>query len=159
MTGAVIGIGNPDCGDDAAGHRVVQQLRGRLPAAVRLESESGEAASLLARIEGEPFVFLVDACTSGATPGAVHRFDASGAPLPAGRHGLSTHGVGLAEALELARALGTLPARCIVYAIEGIVFAVGAPVSAAVAAAVPLVANRLCDEVAAVAAGSWPPHA
>ena len=57
-------------------------------------------------------------------------------PLPRGALGMSTHGFGLAEALELARALGQLPRRCIVYAIEGASFETGAPLSPEVAAAV-----------------------
>ena len=115
MTAVVIGIGNPDCGDDAAGRLVGRLLRGRLPHSIRIEETDGEATSLLARLEGKDWAYLIDACASGAAPGTLHRFDASRAPLPAARFGFSTHGMGLPDAIELARALGTLPPRCIVY--------------------------------------------
>ncbi|MFA6207521.1 MAG: hydrogenase maturation protease, partial [Methylocystis sp.] len=68
-------------------------------------------------------------------------------PLPRAAFGASTHGFGLAEALELARALGVLPPRCIVYAIEGEIFDIGAPMSPAVAAAVAVVADRLRADI------------
>ena len=148
MTAVVIGIGNPDCGDDAAGRLVGRLLRGRLPHSIRIEETDGEATSLLARLEGKDWAYLIDACASGAAPGTLHRFDASRAPLPAARFGFSTHGMGLPDAIELARALGTLPPRCIVYAVEGIAFEAGAPLSPAVARSLPSLAERLCHDIA-----------
>jgi hydrogenase maturation protease len=63
---------------------------------------------------------------------------------------LSTHGFGLAEAIELARALGGLPPRCVVYAIEGSSFEEGAALSPPVVAAAAEVARRLCGEIIAL---------
>ena len=57
------------------------------------------------------------------------------------------HGFGLNEAIELARALGQLPPRCIVFAIEGEAFETGAGLSSAVAAAVREVTDRLSAEL------------
>lgn len=145
----VIGLGNPDRGDDAAGRAVARTLAGTLPAGVEVIEEDGEATALLARLEGANAVWLVDASASGAAPGTLRRFDAGAAPLPAGAFGLSTHGFGLVEAVELARALGTLPRRCIVHAIEGAAFAPGAPLTPAVADAVAKAAARLRAEIAA----------
>jgi hydrogenase maturation protease len=143
----VIGIGNPGRGDDGAGHLVVKLLQGALPDGTELVEHDGEPASLLSKIDGISAAFLVDACASGAPEGTVHRFDVAAAPLPQGAFGLSTHGLGLAEAVELARALGQLPSQCIVYAIEGRSFEVGAPLSPRVAAAAADVAQRLRAEV------------
>ena len=143
----VIGIGNPDRGDDGAGRAVVQRLRGRLPDDVVLVEQGGETTALLASIEGAGAAFLVDACVSGAAPGTIRRLDAAATALPPGL-GLSSHGLGLAEAVELARLLGRLPPRCIVYAIEGGSFALGAPLSPPVAQAVAEVAARLAAEIA-----------
>lgn len=148
MTILVIGIGNPDCGDDAVGPLVARALRDHLPHGIRIEEADGEATSLLAQLDSEHTVFVVDACASGAAPGAFYRFDASHVPLPAARFGVSTHGMGLSDALELARALGTLPSLCVVYAVEGSRFEPGAPLSPAVAQALPLVAERLCRDIA-----------
>ncbi len=143
----VIGIGNPDRGDDAAGRAVVRLLRDAPPDDVELVEQSGEATALLACLEGASTAFLVDACSSGAPAGTVQRFDVGKKPLPQAVFGLSTHGFGLAEAVELARALGQLPAKCIVYAVEGSAFEVGDPLSPSVAAAAAAVAARLRSEV------------
>jgi hydrogenase maturation protease len=145
----VLGIGNPDRGDDGAGPAVVRRLRGLLTDETELVEENGEAAALLARLEGAEAAFLVDACASGAPAGSVLRFDAAAAPLPQHTFGLSTHGLGLAEAIELARALRQLPPSCIVYAIEGACFESGAPLTPAVSDAVTEVAQRLYADVAA----------
>jgi hydrogenase maturation protease len=78
----------------------------------------------------------VDAVDAGATPGALHRFDASDVRLPERTFRSSTHAFGVGEAIELARALGRLPACVVVYGVEGIEFAAGASLSAPVEAAV-----------------------
>ena len=143
----VIGVGNPDRGDDGAGPEVMRRLRCMVPGDVVLVEHDGEGAALIERFEGAASAFLVDACSSGAQPGTVRRFDVAQTPLPREALGLSSHGLGLAEAVELARALGQLPRSCVVYAIEGQSFAVGAPLSPAVAAAIADVADRLRVEI------------
>lgn len=144
----VLGIGNPDRGDDAAGRIVARRLSGALPDGVEVDEHDGEATALLARIDGADAVYWVDACASGKAPGTVHRFDVAAAPLPSLSLGVSTHGFGLGEAVELARTLGCLPQRAVVYAIEGASFDAGAALSPPVAAAVAEVARRLRAEIA-----------
>ncbi len=78
----------------------------------------------------------------------MHRLDAGESELPTELFRASTHHVGLAEAVELARALGRLPARVIVYGIEGESFEVGEELAPAVAAAVEPVAEAVRTEVA-----------
>ncbi|MDR3472351.1 MAG: hydrogenase maturation protease [Devosia sp.] len=143
----MLGVGNPDRGDDGAGRAVAQALRGALPRAIEVAEADGEATDILARLDGASAAFLIDACASGAPAGTVHRFDVSDAPLPQGTFGVSTHGFGLHEAIELARALGQLPSHCVVYAIEGASFETGAPQSPSVAGAVIEVASRLSAEI------------
>ncbi|WP_292528065.1 hydrogenase maturation protease [Methylocystis sp.] len=142
----VLCIGNLQRGDDAAGRAVARALRVSL-GDVEIIEEEGEATTVLARLEGADAAFIVDACVSGATPGDIHRFDIVAGPLPQTAFSASTHGFGLADSLELARALGALPSRCVVYAIEGGTFDIGAPMSPAVAAAVDTVADRLRTEI------------
>lgn len=144
----VIGLGNPDRGDDGAGRAVARWLAGRLPPEVEILERGGEAADLLDCLEGAAAVYLVDASAPAGAPGQVRRFDAAAAPLPAESFAFSTHGLGLGEAVELARALGSLPPRCIVYAIEGQDFAPGAPLSPAVADAVAEAGGKLSREIA-----------
>jgi hydrogenase maturation protease len=141
----VIGIGNPERGDDGAGRSVARQLRGTVETA----EHEGEATALLSLLDGADTAFLVDACALGAPAGSIHRFDLAEGRLPRTAGPLSSHGLGLAEGLELARALGQLPPRCIVYAIEGQSFETGAPLSAPVAKAVAALVRRLRLELAA----------
>jgi hydrogenase maturation protease len=140
----VLGIGNLDRGDDAVGRIVARALRDAAPAGVEVAEAGGEATEILERIEARSCVIIVDACVTGAAPGAIQRFDAVAASLPVSGFDLSSHGLGLHHALELARALGSLPRACLVYAIEGASFETGARLSLATATA----AERLAREIA-----------
>ena len=143
----MIGVGNPARGDDAAGRLVARRLRSALAADIEIAETDGEPSALLTLLDGAERAILADACASGATPGTVQRFDVSDTPLPKATFSLSTHGLGLAEAIELARALGQLPAQTIVYAIEASAFEIGAPVSPAIAAAVRAAGEQIRAEV------------
>jgi len=120
-----------------------------LPPAVEVSEHDGEVTSLLAAIESAAAVYLIDACASRAMPGTVHRFDVAASPLPHETFGLSSHGLGLAEAIELARALGQLPPCCIVYAIDVAAVEAGGAVSPAVSAAIEETCERLRRELLA----------
>jgi hydrogenase maturation protease len=143
----VIGVGNPDRGDDAAGPAAVRELRNLRSADVEIIEHSGEAAALVMKMDGAEQVFLIDACVSGGPPGTIHRFDVDSTAMPTLASAFSTHGLGLAAAVELARALGQLPRRCVLYAIEGVSFEEGTPLSPPVAAAVFKVVHRLRAEI------------
>lgn len=145
----LLGIGNADRGDDAAGRIVARLLREQAPAGFDIIEHDGEATSILELLEGRRAAVIVDACRSGQPAGTIERFDVSQAPLPATQFGWSTHGLGLDVALELARTLGKLPPRCVVYAIEGQSFDTGATLSPTVAAAVRSTAERIVLDLAA----------
>jgi len=143
-----VGIGNPWRNDDAAGLTVARLLRGTLPERVEVLEREGEPTGLIDSWEGVETIWLVDAVSSGAEPGTVHRHDASEQELPAALFDTSTHHLGLAEAVELARALGRLPETTIVYGIEGASFATGETLSPEVEAAAVRVAEAVREEVA-----------
>jgi len=132
----VIGIGNPDRGDDAAGVRVARSVhRGRV-------IEWADCSVLMDLWDRVDDVIVVDAMRSGLPPGSVCRFDAGLEPLPA-RAFPSSHSFGLAETVELARSLDRLPGRLIIYAIEVSDLSIGAELSDDVAEAV----ERLAAEI------------
>ncbi len=145
----VIGIGNPDRGDDGIGPIVARGLRAHVPEGVEVLEADGEASRLLELLAAAEAAWLVDAAVSGARPGTIRRLDPIAAPLPRSLFAVSSHGLGLVEAVELARALGSLPERLIVYAIEGAEFTPGAPLAPAVAAAAVEVEERLLGEIRA----------
>ena len=152
----VIGIGNPDRGDDGAGHEVVRLLTGRAPAGVTLLRHTGEATTLLDCLQRADAAWLIDAAASGAAPGTIRRFDAVAGALPSGLAAVSSHGLGLAQVIGLARTLRTLPRACLVYAIEGNHFIAGAPLTPAVASAAASVAEQVLREVTPPAAAGKP---
>ena len=142
----VVGVGNAYRGDDGAGLAVAERVRG-LVEGVEVVTCEQEASRVIDAIEGRDAAVLVDASSSGATPGTIHRFDASIEPVPARSFRSSTHAFGVGEAIELARALGKLPPAVVVIGVEGKVFAAGqglsAPVEAAVEPAVEVVLREL----------------
>jgi hydrogenase maturation protease len=143
----VLGIGNVERGDDGAGRAVARLLRHMLSGGVEIVEQDGEATALLAKLDGAAAAYLIDACMSNAPAGTVHRIDANFGPLPQASSDLSTHGFGLAAAIELGRALGQLPPRTIVYAIEAESFVAGAPLCEPVATATAIVADRIRSEI------------
>jgi hydrogenase maturation protease len=143
-----VGIGNAWRDDDAAGLAVARLLQGTLPEEVEVLEREGEPTGLIDSWEDVDAVWLVDAVSSGAEPGTVHRHDASRQELPATLFDTSTHHMGLAEAVELARALDRLPATTIVYGIEGASFDTGETLSPEVEAAAARVAEAVREEVA-----------
>jgi hydrogenase maturation protease len=148
----VIGVGNDLRGDDSAGLEVARRLRGvgdgaRAGVGAPLAYD-GDGAGLLDLWQGARAVVLVDAISSGAPAGTIHRFDASATARAA--HG-STHAIGLADAIELARVLRRLPPRVLVYGVVGERFGAGAALSEAVAAALAPLADAVRDEALALA--------
>jgi hydrogenase maturation protease len=143
----IVGVGNPWRSDDGAGLAVARALRGTIPGVDVLERE-GEPAALIDAWDGADAAWVVDAVASGAAPGTIHRFDATDGALPAALFGASTHHLGLADAVELARALGRLPGRLVVVGIEGASFDAGATLTPAVATAVAEAAALVRREVA-----------
>jgi hydrogenase maturation protease len=136
----VLGIGNEWRSDDAAGLVLARRLRADGMRTLELE---GEPTALLDAWEGERHVVLVDAVSSGAAPGTIHRFDAGAGPLPARVFSASTHHLSVADAVELARSLGRLPERLEVVGIEGGRFEPGRGLSAEVSRAVDELASAL----------------
>jgi len=88
-------------------------------------------------------VVVVDAVRSGAPPGTIHRVDAGDGPLPRDLRLASTHAMGVADALELGRAIGRAPRRVVVLGVEGATFGMGDEMT-------PSVGSALHDLVASV---------
>lgn len=153
MKTLVIGFGNRWRGDDAAGLVVADRLKGRLPDATVLACER-VPPDLFAWWDSTTRVVLVDAASPALAPGCLHRFDAMTAPLPCDLLRMSTHTGGVAEAVELARALSSLPRELVVYAIEGGSFEHGAPLSEVVRRAVDEVVEGVLAELDGVTAAT-----
>jgi hydrogenase maturation protease len=152
----IIGIGNPDCGDDAIGPLIARLLLGRVPPGVAILERAGDMLGLIEDWTGRQGVVLIDAAAAITTPGCFHRIDLLREPVPIGLSLASTHAFGVADAVELARALGQLPGKLIVYAVEGCRFEPGAPQSPEVVAAAERVAAQVVSEVVRLTSGPGP---
>ncbi len=140
----VIGIGNALRGDDSAGLEVATRLRGE--PLIEVRAHAGEGIDLLAMWEHADAVLLVDTVRSGAPTGTIHRYDVSDKPLPSTLQRQAGHAVSVHEAIELARALDRLPAKVVVFGVEGERLALGSPRSSAVESAVDTVAEAVRSE-------------
>jgi hydrogenase maturation protease len=135
----VIGCGNLERGDDGAGLLVARRLR-ELGADARWWE--GEPLRLIDLWEHADYVILVDAVVTGAPAGTIHVWDSRRVSLDS-KAPHSTHGLGLAEAIELARTLNRLPSRLEVYGIEGYCFDRGGGISHEIQYAVDEVVRRI----------------
>lgn len=144
---ALIGVGNRYRSDDAAGLEVARRLREMHPPGIRIVEGEGEPASLLQAWELVAEALVVDCVSSGAEPGTLHRFEPTREPLPVEMFRPSTHALGVADAVELARALEKLPGRLAVYGIEGENFETGEGLTPAVAATVERLVAELHEEL------------
>lgn len=143
----VIGVGNPYRRDDAVGLIVARTLREKNLDGVKVLEMSGEGAALIEAWQNAERVIVIDAVCSGAAPGTIFRFEAHRRSIPTRFFRYSTHNLGLAEAIELARSLGQLPKELIVYGIEGRDFTVGEGLSPEVAHAASQVLERILSEL------------
>ena len=136
----IIGVGNRSRGDDAVGCLLAEELAA---SGVMAIEHGGEPASLIDAWQGWEGVILVDAVFSGAMPGTTHHFDLTGEALPASFAKPTTHAVGVAEAVELARALGKLPPCVEFYGVEGQSYDYGYPLTAPVCEAMGALKEKL----------------
>jgi len=144
----IIGVGNEFRGDDAVGLHIARQLREMLPE-VRIRESNGNLSELVDCLSSEDEVIVIDAVCSGEAGGAIHRLNPRNEPLPLECFRGSTHAFGVAEAIELCRTLGQLPASILVYGIEGTNFAIGSAMSSGVAQAMHEVTAEIAEEVSA----------
>lgn len=149
----VIGVGNEFRRDDGLGPAVVARLRERaerrpLPAGTTLSASDGDPGRLIGLWENSALAVVVDAAHAHpGHPGRVHRLELDRHEI--GHAGAaSTHGLGLGEAVELSRTLGRMPRHMIVYAVEGADSSLGTGLTAAVAAAVEPLAERIEADIA-----------
>jgi hydrogenase maturation protease len=116
----VIGIGSP-FGDDRLGWLAAEALRASPvvaadPDAVRIVVRDRPGFMLMSDWRGAGRVLLIDAICSGAAPGSHRVLTAD--EIVSGNVTLSTHGFGVATAVELARVLGQLPPLLMLHGLE-----------------------------------------
>ena len=122
----IVGLGSPH-GDDQIGWSAIDLLLPRLPAEISAVKLRGPI-ELLECLNGHDAAIVIDAATPSGRPGLIRSFiwpDPELAECPF----LSSHGLGLVEALQLAQVLGRLPRSMIVHTIEAADISPGAAMS------------------------------
>ncbi|MBI3205242.1 MAG: hydrogenase maturation protease [Myxococcales bacterium] len=114
MTVRVIGLGQRVAGDDGVGLAVLDELERAPPPQVELCRVS-DAAELVELVQTGTRVVIVDAAVGAGAPGTVRTLDAA-ALADSEVAPVSTHGISVGQALELAKVLagGRLPPTSIV---------------------------------------------
>ncbi|SFI76287.1 hydrogenase maturation protease [Amycolatopsis sacchari] len=147
MRAVLIGVGNEYRHDDGIGPAVVADVAARNLPGVRAVVSDGEPASLLEAWTGAALAVVVDAVLcEPATPGRLWRSTVD--DLPGGTGVASSHALGIPEALLLGQALGRVPGRLVVLAVEAADLGLGVGLSPVVQAAVPAVVDAVLAELA-----------
>jgi hydrogenase maturation protease len=146
----VIGVGNEFRRDDGIGPEVLSRLRGQAADHVHLMVCDGDPVAMIEAWTGASLAVVIDAVVADPpVPGRLHRIALDRAGLADGRP-VSSHGLGLGATVSLAQALGRMPGRLIIHAVEAADVGRGVGLSPAVAAAAgPLTAAVLRDLAAA----------
>lgn len=147
----ILCCGRMDWGDDAVGPLCAAALEERRIPAVVL---SGNASELLEAWREARHVIVVDALTTGARPGTLHRM-AMGEPSfrpEAARS--SQRGPGLAQAVRLGASLHCLPDSLVLLGLEGGDFEWASTPSHEVAAAMPALVDAVMREWQALVGAS-----
>lgn len=145
----VIGIGNEYRSDDGLGIIIADRLGKLNLKGTRILKQNGETNLLMDSWSGTYKTIVVDATSSGASPGTVTRFNATVKPLPSQLFHFSTHSFSLADVIELARELDKLPANLIVYGVEGENFKNGLGLSTEVEKAIEKAIDLIIEEIRA----------
>ncbi|MFW2332843.1 hydrogenase maturation protease [Ilumatobacter sp.] len=148
----VIGVGNRDRGDDAAGPAVCDRIAA-LAGGLRTVVLESSTIDLVNHWSDDDLVAIVDAARPDGHPGRIVEHDGLVERLVVPGTA-STHSIDVAGGIELARAMGRLPAALTIISIEGGSFAFGAPLGTEVRRSVDEVASRLSRREVSRAAGT-----
>ena len=104
----VIGLGNPNLGDDGVGWKVAEELKKRLSPALPVDVDclSLGGVSLMEHLIGYDCAILIDAFALDEPLGSILVLKLSDLPNYSAFHTTSTHDTSLQNAIELGRSMG-----------------------------------------------------
>jgi hydrogenase maturation protease len=148
MAARIIGIGQAVAGDDGVGIAVIRKLRETgVPADIEMIEAAEPSAMIPYLIDGADPIILVDAVVGAGAPGRLLHLEPGASQLRKGKM-LSTHGVGVIEAIELAGQLGAANSRIVIL---GITIDRPARYGEALSPAVAAAVARAADEALRIA--------
>jgi len=127
----VLGIGNTFRHDDGVGIFVARRISREVGDLISVFDNMRDTADLMGAWQGANEAVVVDAVSSEGSPqpGTIYRIEVGGQPVPEDIFHYSTHNLSISEAIELSRALGTLPPHLTICGIEGENFEIGTGLS------------------------------
>jgi len=140
-------IGNEFAGDDAFGPLVARALAERSPEGVEAIDLATKPYGLLDHLGSRKMLIIVDAAdVPGAQPGELFQcaWDSPDRPALLRQRSASTHGISVAEQMELAARLGMLPPQVVLIAAQAGRTDMGDSPCAAVCQSVREAVNRIC---------------
>lgn len=143
----VIGVGNPFRRDDRAGLEVARRLEPHSSEHVTVLECTGNPLALLDLWNGYDEVLLADAISSKSEPGTFQLINAVQQTIPSGLFNTSSHNLGVAEAIEMARSLGRLPKQLWIYGIEGKNFQYGETLSPHINRTIEQVVHQITSHI------------
>ncbi len=144
----IIAVGNPLRGDDGVGPAVLERLREtRLPENVELIDSGSDPLDVVRHIMDAERAIVIDAAGMNREPGHIELLKPEDLRLVVNGGLCSTHGYGLAEGLELARAVG-FRTDVLIIGIQPENVSPRDGLSASVASRIPDVINLVLEEVA-----------
>ena len=114
----LLGIGHRFRSDDGLGPYVVQQINKKKIEGIVAWELNGDFTNIIDSLGDYQELIVVDAATSGQAKGSYQVINYRKEELPTEWVQSSTHGLGIAEGLQLASVLGVLPDKVTIYAVE-----------------------------------------
>jgi len=143
----VIGLGNDFRRDDGVGLYVTRQLKQLLPQEIEIIAGLADGTDLIELWDGRSLCIVIDAVKSGSKPGMIHEFDGLKQNIPEDLFSMySSHAFSIAKTIQLARTLKKLPAKLVVYGIEGKDFSAGQGLTPAVASAADNIIRKIVKD-------------
>ena len=145
----VLGVGNTLRHDDGVGIFVARRISLEMGDLVSVFEDMRDSADLIEAWHGANEAVVVDAVSSEAEPGTIYKIKVGNQSVPERMFHYSTHNLSVSEAIELSRALGTLPGRLTLCGIEGENFGIGTGLSPEVEVAAERVVQAIVRRVRA----------
>jgi hydrogenase maturation protease len=148
----IAGLGNDLRRDDGVGPAVALKVAHAAGPGVTVLVNAREPADLIEVWRDADVAIVVDAMEAGLAPGSTRRLDAAALAASGFPASASSHLLPLSNVVELARTLGALPGRLLVFGVQGSAFGPGEGLSPEVQQAVDVVAAEILDEIGAALA-------
>ncbi|UCE66046.1 MAG: hydrogenase maturation protease [Candidatus Zixiibacteriota bacterium] len=146
----IIGIGNGFRKDDGVGLEIARRIEELNLPGITVAKSTGDITNYINVFRDFEILIIADSIKNAGNPGMNIRIDISDLQEDFELSpNISTHWLGILETLKLANNTGYLPAKTIIYGIEGVDFSYGIGISAELTNATELIVDEIIDELTA----------